>query len=216
MGMGYAILGRFFSVARQCVTSGTLDCGGAGLFGTLTLGALLTGALGAAIVFFVALSAFLTGRSRALLARTFPLVAFVALLGTGVVALGQALLLAGSVYIAQAYFMGETTPALVAVVGITALGTALMVFLSAVRMFRKAETSVVGIPIRPVDAPAPLSRGWKHRAQIRHQAAGQYRAWIRPNFLRDFGAGEHAVHRKSSEGRDAVFVASADAVAVHR
>ena len=140
------------AAAQDCLVSGAIDCN-RGNSGLLINGSLLVGALGAAIVLFVAISAIVTGRSRVLLARSFPVVAFVALLGTGIVALGQALLLAGGVYVGLEYFTGETSGAIVAVVGVTALGTALMVMFSALRMFRTAETSVVGIPIQPIDAP---------------------------------------------------------------
>ncbi len=139
-------------VVQECAVAGTMDCN-RGNSGLLINGSLLVGLLGASIVLFVAIAAIITGRSRILLARSFPIVAFLALLGTGVVALGQALLLAGGVYVGLDYFTGETSEAIVAVVGVTALGTALMVMFSALRMFRKAETSVVGIPIQPIDAP---------------------------------------------------------------
>ena len=142
----------FLATAQACATSGAIDCN-LGNSGLLINGALLVGALGAGIVVFVAIAAMVTGRSRVLLARSFPIVAFLALLGTGIVALGQALLLAGGVYVGLEYFTGETSEAILAVVGITALGTAAMVMFSALRMFRKAETSVVGIPIQPIDAP---------------------------------------------------------------
>ena len=144
--------GALLAVAQECAASGVIDCN-RGNSGLLINGSLLVGALGAGIVLFVTVAAVITGRSRVLLARSFPIVAFLALLGTGIVALGQALLLAGGVYVGLEYFTGETSEMIVAVVGITALGTALMVMASALSMFRKAETSVVGIPIQPIDAP---------------------------------------------------------------
>ena len=144
--------GALSEVVQECAAAGALDCN-RGSSGWLIVGSLFVGALGAGIVLFVAIAALVTGRSRTLLARSFPVVAFIALLGTGIVALGQALLLAGGVYVGLEYFTGETSEAIVAVVGVTALGTALMVLFSALGMFRKAETSVVGVPIQAIDAP---------------------------------------------------------------
>ena len=159
-------------VAQECAASGAIDCN-RGNSGLLINGALLVGALGAGIVLFVALAAMITGRSRILLSRSFPVVAFLALLGTGIVALGQALLLAGGAYVGLEYFTGETSEIIVAVIGVTALGTALMVLVSALGMFRKAETSVVGIPIQAIDARrispgwlATLPANWKQKRQI--------------------------------------------------
>ncbi|MEO9970603.1 MAG: M48 family metalloprotease [Hyphomonadaceae bacterium] len=115
--------------------------------------AIATALVGVSLLIAVKLAAILTGWHRSALALAFPPVAFIALLVCGLVAVAQGLLLAGSIYILEGHFLGTVHPILVIAVSVMAIGAGSGVIISALNMFRRAETTVVGLAIRPIDAP---------------------------------------------------------------
>jgi len=115
--------------------------------------ALATAAVGLALLLTVKLVALLTGWHRSVLALGFPPLAFFALLVCGLIAIAQGLLIAGSLYVLEAHFLGSVHIAIPIVVAVMAIGAGSGVVLSALGMFKRASTTVVGLPIRPIDAP---------------------------------------------------------------
>jgi len=119
----------------------------------LGVAAIATALAGLGLLIAVKFVAVFTGWHRSALALAFPPIAFLALLVCGVIAIAQGLLLAASVYVLEAHFLGEVHMILVIAVAIMAIGAGSGVVISALSMFKRAETSVVGLPIRPIDAP---------------------------------------------------------------
>lgn len=112
-----------------------------------------TALAGLALLITVKLAAVLTGWHRSALALAFPPIAFLALLVCGLIAMAQGLLIAGSIFVLEAHFLGTVHMILVGFVAVMAIGAGGGVIISALGMFRKATTTVVGLPIRPIDAP---------------------------------------------------------------
>ena len=119
----------------------------------LGFAAIATALAGVGLLVAVKLVAILTGWHRSALALAFPPAAFLALLVCGLIAMAQGLLIAGSIFVLEAHFLGTVHLVVVGVVAVMAIGAGGGVIVSALGMFRKATTSVVGLAIRPIDAP---------------------------------------------------------------
>ncbi len=115
--------------------------------------AMATGAVGLALLVIVKLVALLTGWHRSVLALSFPPLAFFALLVCGLIAIAQGLLIAGSLFVLESHFLGTVHIIIPIAVAVMAIGAGGGVVLSALGMFKRASTTVVGLPIRPIDAP---------------------------------------------------------------
>ncbi|MEL7480459.1 MAG: M48 family metallopeptidase [Pseudomonadota bacterium] len=148
-----------FEIWRTCLTDGSSSpdlselCSTARptiLYGAI---AAATGFIGLFLILLVQFGAWTTGWNRTLLAFTFPPLAFIALLACGLVAIAQAGLVAGGVYFLEAYLFGSVHLAIVIVVGIIGLVAGVGVVMSALGMFKSAGVNVIGLPIRPIDAP---------------------------------------------------------------
>lgn len=122
-------------------------------FNWLGLGGMVFAGLGFFLVVTATLIAIVTGWNRMLLALSFPLVSFFAILIIGVLTLGQAALAAGSIYLAEVYFLEAVHPWVIGAVALFGGLVALAVLKNVFTMFRTATTSVVGLAIQPVQAP---------------------------------------------------------------
>jgi Zn-dependent protease with chaperone function len=129
-------------------------CGLLNEFSYLGLASLAVGGLGLLLILVVQLAASFTGFSRFLISLTFPSVTFIALVFAGVIALGQAGLLAGSIYLLESYFLGTIHLYLIGVVAISGAAVGLGVLWRALHMFRSAESHVIGMPLDKASAPS--------------------------------------------------------------
>lgn len=149
-----------FGAALTCLSYDGADAGFQGaceqlnLFSYLGIAAIAVGGLGVALLIVVMLVARFTGFSRFLISLTFPLLTFLALVCAGVIALGQAGLLAASTYLLQSYFFGSVFIYIVVVIALTGAGVGFAVLWRALRMFRNAESRVIGVPLDPSAAPS--------------------------------------------------------------
>jgi Zn-dependent protease with chaperone function len=150
------------SIARLAGNCMTLDqlpveaaeaCSALRSHNLLGIGALVAAGLVTSIIVGGFVAALLFGWSRMLLALSFPAVAFAGLIATSAVVFVEASLLAGGLWVGESFFLGSVHPVIAGIVGIFGALAALGVLWSALTMFKRAETSVMGIPIEPIDAP---------------------------------------------------------------
>jgi Zn-dependent protease with chaperone function len=119
----------------------------------LGIGAISAAALVITILGGVFFSALFFGWNRMLLAFSFSTVAFMGLIATSLLVFVEVGLLAGSIWVGESYFLGTVHPVIVGIVGLLGGLAGLGILFSALGMFKRAETSVIGIPIQPIDAP---------------------------------------------------------------
>lgn len=136
-----------------CASSLGASCNEPELLTWLGTGAMVTAAFGLALLLIVQLVALLTSWNRALLAFSFPPLAFIALISCGVIAIAQTLLLAGGAYVLEVLLFEEVHLYIIGGVALLGMLAGIGVIFSALGMFRKAQVSVIGVPIRPIDAP---------------------------------------------------------------
>lgn len=122
-------------------------------FNYLGVGALAVAALGVWLVVGTALIACITGWSRILLAISFPMASVIAITIIGLIVLGQTALLAGGIYLLEAYFLETVHPFIILAVAAIGGLAGLAILMNVFSMLNKATTSVIGVAVQPVEAP---------------------------------------------------------------
>lgn len=110
-------------------------------------------AFGIAILLVFWLSARVCGDNRPLLAVVFPTLTFLALMAVAILTLVHAGLIAGAIFVAESYWLGEVHDIILYIVSGLGGLAALAVAWTAVRSFGSATIGVIGARLTPMDEP---------------------------------------------------------------
>jgi len=142
---------EIIDIARSCVfipqenANVIATCDALKYFNWLGLGGLAVAVIGLGLIALIAISGMISGRSRALLAGTFRNVTFISLLVMAVIMTAQAALFLGTVTLAQIYFLESVFIYVIVIGGMMTLFVAYASVTSLFSMFRRAQSSIVGV-----------------------------------------------------------------------
>ena len=194
-------------IAITCIVPGELNsellevCDALQPHNLLGIGAIGAAALVITILGGVLFAALFFGWNRMLLAFSFSTVAFLGLLATSLLVFVEAGLLAASIWVGEIYFLDTVHPIIVGVVAILGGLAGLGVLFSAFGMFKRAETSVIGIPIQPIDAPHIHRAVLKIARELKTNPPKNIVVGLDPTFFATSAKVKTPFHKKALRGK---------------